>query len=174
LLRIEEIFSAAKTKTLIRTTTSERKHVPCYQLIREKADQLYQKQSKNNVQHPLHTHYIASTNCDQWLWFKQATSIFTNIYKQTTKKPEIGDFIWEFNDDNLIFIHDQHTLEQHEQKPNSIPVRLRRRFKVKNYLKDRFRVIEIIENCNDFCTIVDKAPAYKSTQKSDMFYPHFE
>ena len=104
LRRIEDIFSASKTKVLMRALQDEGKQKYCNLLIFEKAEPFVDNCAKDHLIHPFcwfeqNTRNIGS----KWGWYKQASKLFDLVDKDCTYIPEVGDVIFDAIKEKVTF-----------------------------------------------------------------------
>ena len=126
LKRILNIFSASKSKVIIRSMLEENKNKPCFILLREKSRKLFEKQSKFNTAHPIYTTDVSNTNLERrfWEWFWQANIIYSQIDKDLTFYPQHGQTIFDWFTKKIIHISDEKTKNLYEIKNKTIPIKI--------------------------------------------------
>jgi hypothetical protein len=142
LRRIEDIFSASKTKVLMRALQDNGKMKPCNILLFKRSGYYFSKESKDQIVHPF---YLVEQNSRKfncsWEWYKQAYRIYTLIDKDCTTIPEIGDSLFDWHKDEIIYFDGQDDVDLYQTVNKTIPVELKdyqkRRLaeKKENYLK---------------------------------------
>ena len=109
LRRISEVYSAAKTKVLMRALQDNNKQKPCNILLFEKTEELNKKfSSKEDLIHFLYWNEETSRSINnRWKWFKQAHPIFNMVEKEFQFNPKFGDTLYDAEDRKIIFFEDQ-------------------------------------------------------------------
>jgi len=104
LKRIEQIFSASKSKFIIRAFEFKNKDKPCFNLLFEKSELLFLKRAKGDLVHPLFTTQEKTPKLalNSWKWFYQANKVYNLIDKQTTFFPRVGDTVYDWFDKTFI------------------------------------------------------------------------
>ena len=127
LKRILSIFSASKSKTIMRSFEEKNKNKPCYILLKQMMEKIYDNQPKNNFIHPFFYTNAENesyrNNNNIWKWYNQAAIIHSSINKTSTYYPSsIGDNIWDMEKDIVYNLHSQELLKNYTPKQNTIKV----------------------------------------------------
>ena len=127
LKRILSIFSASKSKTIMRSFEEKNKNKPCYILLKQMMEKIYDNQPKNNFIHPFFYTNAENesyrNNNNIWKWYNQAAIIHSSINKTSTYYPStIGDNIWDMEKDIVYNLHSQELLKKYTPKQNTIKV----------------------------------------------------
>ena len=96
--KIEDIFSSSKCKVLIRSFQKENKEKPCYILLNEKIDLIFQNSPEEQLYHPKYcnssqTFGTKYSSFVDDLWFDEAFKLYSKIKKSTKCIPVIGELI---------------------------------------------------------------------------------
>ena len=144
LRRIEDVFSAAKTKVLMRALLDKNDLKYSTLLIFLKAEKYAAMGAKEDLIHPF-CWFQQNTNRigKDWPWFKQASKLFNQIDKDCTYFPEIGDSVFDAVKETVTYIEDSNDLFVYKPVNSTFPAlisnRTKRRLKEKKeeYLKRR-------------------------------------
>ena len=140
--KIEKIFSAAKSKNIMRSFLPGNENKICYILLKELIEKVYLKQGRNNVNHPLFSVDIRSNKAEkEWKWFKQANNIYHLIDKEITFIPKQGDLILDQYDQKIIFLKYNCEVNKYLPIHRTIPIGLEI-----NTMKDLKRFKSIYKN----------------------------
>ena len=121
LRRIEDVFSASKTKVMMRALQDDGKMKPCNILLFERSE-FYLKEGKDIV-HPFYLVQETSRNFNKnWDWYKQASRIHAMIDKDCTTVPNVGDTLLDWYKNEIIYFDGQTDLYKPVNK--TIPVHI--------------------------------------------------
>ena len=126
LKRILEIFSASKAKAVMRAMMSKNNNNPFVQLLLLKSGKLFDKQTEFNIKHPLFTTDERNFGLEKrnWKWFEQSNNEYSQIDKDLTFHPEVGDTVYDWYEEKIIYISDEIEKKEYNSMNKTVPIKL--------------------------------------------------
>lgn len=123
LRRIQDVFSAAKTKVLMRALKDDGKMKPCNILLFERSGYYFSEGSSDMIVHPFYLVDQYSRNFNNnWDWYKQASKIFSMIDKDCTMVPKVGDTLLDWYENEIIYFDGREDIKNYKVVNKTIPV----------------------------------------------------
>ena len=121
LKKILTIFSASKTKTLMRSFEEKNKNKNCYILLNQMFRKIYNNQPSNNFIHPL---FYANNNDEEyrlnkniWDWYNQASIVHSVLNKTSTFFPSFGNCVWDMENNIVHLLNSPNKFNNYIPKP---------------------------------------------------------
>jgi hypothetical protein len=126
LRRIEKVFSASKTKVIMRALQDNKREKPCNILLFEKSEEFF----KNSIGKDQVIHYLLWVDEDtrkintQWDWFKQASKIYNLVDKDCQFSPKTGDAMYDAEERIVYYFQDQNDIDLYQKQSRTFPIKI--------------------------------------------------
>ena len=150
LRRIEDVFSASKTKVMMRALQDHGKMKPINILLFERSE-VHLEDVKETIVHPFYLVESTSRKFNQnWDWYKQASRIFSLIDKDCTTIPEVGDTLLDWHSSEIVYFGDEEDIDRFKFVNKTIPVEISQNSKKRllekkeNYIQKRKKIDQVV------------------------------